>query len=192
MQSSNLKINYQSYFWYKFFNSIFNGLTVGAIFTMYAPLEPSIFSIGGIVLAIGLIVIAKFYDKLIQIDKFFKISILVELVMLFTVIIFLLNPFNYMIVLAIYLGYQFTFMFGSYLVRAETLFIKRKNLLSKLDIFKQSGYLVGLGLSWVFYKVLELGLSIEVNDDKVYYMHFLLLIIEVVILVTLNKAFKRV
>ena len=159
---------------------------------MYAPLEPSIFSIGGIVLALGLILIAKFYDKLIEINKFFKISILVEIVMLFTVIIFLLSPFNYMTVLAIYLGYQFTFMFGSYLVRAETLFIEKKELLSKLDIFKQSGYLVGLGLSWIFYKLLESGLSIETNDDKVYMMHFLLLVIEIVIITTLIKAFKRV
>ena len=35
---------------YKFFNSLFLGLSVGAIFTLYAPLEPSIYSLGGVFL----------------------------------------------------------------------------------------------------------------------------------------------
>jgi len=37
---------------YKFTNSMFTGLSIGAIFTIYKPLSPIVFSIGGIVLAI--------------------------------------------------------------------------------------------------------------------------------------------
>jgi putative membrane protein len=180
-----MKINFLNYFYYKFFNSVFGGLTVGAIFSIYAPLNPSIFSAGGIVLAIGLLVVAKFYDKLIEIKKFFQISMFVEIIMLVAVIVFLFKPFDYMVALFIYLGYQITFMFGSYLVRAETLFIKKKFLLSKLDIYKQSGYLVGLLVSWIFYEIFDFNN----NEEKVFYLHYLLFIVEIMILVLLKKSF---
>jgi hypothetical protein len=187
---SNFKIDYQNYFWYKFVNSIFNGLSVGAIFTIYAPLEPSIFSIGGILLAVGLIIVAKFYDKLIQIDKFFWVSLFVEVVILSVIILFLSIGFDYMVALSIYLGYQISFIFGSYLVRAETLFVSDKALLSKLDIYKQSGYLCGLATSWVFYKILENFYNITTNNDKVFYLHILLLFVEILTIFLIFKSFK--
>ncbi len=179
------------YFWYKFINSIFNGLTVGAIFTMYAPLEPSIFSVGGILLALGMIIVARFYDRLIRIERFYQISLMVEWIMLFAVIYYLLHPYGYMTALVIYASYQLVFTFGSYLVRAETLFLPRRRLLSWLDIYKQSGYLAGLALSWGLYKLFEHTLGLTENTEKVYAMHWLLLVCEGMIIFSLIRAFKQ-
>ena len=38
---------------YKFLNSLFLGLSVGAVFVLYTPLSPAVFSAGGIGLALG-------------------------------------------------------------------------------------------------------------------------------------------
>jgi len=186
-----MKINPRIYIWYKFFNSSFTGLSIGSIFTIYAPLEPSIYSIGGILLAIGMMIVAKFYERIMTINKFFVISLFVEIVILFLVIFFLLHPYTYMTALLIYAGYQLTFVFGSYLVRAETLILKKKHLLSLVDIFKQAGYLSGLVISFVLYKSLEYGLNIITNQEKVYYLHFFLLITEITIIYLLYKSFIK-
>ena len=184
------KIYPRRYSIYKFFNSVFTGLSVGSIFTIYAPLKPSIFSIGGILLAIGMLIVAKFYEKLITLTRFFYISLFVELVMLILILLFLLKPYTYMTALLIYAGYQLTFVFGSYLVRAETLFLRKKRFLSLVDMYKQGGYLVGLVVSFFFYKGLEIFFQIKTNQEKVYFLHFLLLIIEIIIIITLVLAFK--
>ena len=170
---------------------MFLGLSVGSIFTIYAPLKPSIYSIGGIVLALGMIVVAKLYEKILTIEYFFKISLLVELVILAVVIFFLLKPYEYMTALLVYSGYQLTFMFGSYLVRAETLFLKKKILLSKVDIAKQLGNLAGMLISFTFYKVLEYFFHITDNAQKVYDIHFLLLLCEVVIIGLIFRSFRK-
>ena len=52
--------------------------------------------------------------------------------------------------LLIYIGYQFTFIFGGYLVRAEALVAKDKELLGKIDVNKLWGYLFGVGASFIF------------------------------------------
>ena len=109
------------------------------------------------VLAGAMLVVAKFYDRLLNINSFYWISLLVEAVMLFTVISFLVLGFGLTSALLIYCGYQLTFIFGGYLVRAETLVTRRKELLSKIDVNKQIGYLVGLGASFLFYKMLDVG-----------------------------------
>jgi len=41
-----LKLIPQWFIRYKFFNSLSLGLSVGAIFTIYTPLEPSVYSLG--------------------------------------------------------------------------------------------------------------------------------------------------
>ena len=46
---------------YKFFNSLFLGVSIGAIFTLYVPLEPSIYSLGGVILAMGMLLVARLY-----------------------------------------------------------------------------------------------------------------------------------
>ncbi len=185
-----VKIYPQKYFLYKFFNSTFTGLSVGSIFTIYAPLKPSIFSLGGILLAIGMLIVAKFYEKLITLTKFFLISLFVELVMLMLILLFLIKPYTYTTALLIYAGYQLTFIFGSYLVRAETLFLRKKRFLSLVDMYKQAGYLAGLVVSFFFYKGLETLFKITTNQEKVYFLHFLLLFIETIIILFLIKSFK--
>lgn len=179
------------YIWYKFFNSFFTGLSIGSIFTIYAPLKPSIYSVGGILLAVGMLIVAKFYEKLMNIQKFFYISLFVETVILFLVLYFLINPYTYTTALFVYAGYQLTFIFGAYLVRAETLIVRKKNLLSIIDIYRQSGYLLGMAVSFIFYKFLEYFLGILSNQDKVYYLHFLLVMVELSIIITLIRSFKK-
>ena len=92
--------------------------------------------------------------KGISIDIFSN-SLFVELVILSVIVAFLLLSFNYQIALFVYIGYQITFMFGSYLIRGETLLLKKDRLLTLVDVAKQFGYLIGLGLSFLFYKFIE-------------------------------------
>lgn len=183
-------INHRAFIYYKLFNSLFLGVSVGSIFTIYTPLEPSVYSIGGIVLALGMLVIAKQYHKILNAPSFFRISLMVELVVLAMVIGFLLFSYSYQTALWVYIGYQITFVFGSYLVRAETLVLKKDSILSKVDVAKQKGYLIGMGLSYGFYKLLEHLWQIEDNQEQVYLLHFLLLATEIVVIKLLIKAFK--
>ena len=89
-----------------------------------------------------------------------------------------------------YIGYQITFVFGSYLIRAETLLLKTDTLLTKLDTAKQLGYLLGMGVSYIFYKVVK-AYGIESNQVQVYDLHFLLLGIEVIVIILILKSFKK-
>ncbi len=184
------KIYPRRYFYYRFFNSLFTGLSIGSIFTIYAPLKPSIYSVGGVLLAVGMLIVAKFYEKLMNLRIFFFVSLFVEIVILAVVVYFLFFPYGYSTALFVYSGYQLTFVFGSYLVRTETLFLRKKKILSLLDMFKQGGYLTGLILSFVFYRALENFLGITTNQEKVYYLHFLLVGVETVIIFSLLRSFK--
>lgn len=185
-----LTLNHSWYLRYKFLNSLFLGLSVGAIFTIYAPLKPSIYSVGGIVLAIGMLLIARVYDKILNIEWFYKISLLVEFVLLVVMLVFLFKPYTYQTALLVYIGYQLTFVFGSYLVRAETLIAKDDEFLTAIDTAKQTGYLIGMGASYLFYKLLE-TFEITKNQDKVYDLHFLLITVEVFIIFSIIKSFKK-
>ena len=176
---------------YKLLNSSFTGLSIGILFKIYEPLDPEIYSIGGMVLAVAMIVIAKFYEKLLNIQSFYRISLFVEAVMLLTVISFLVLGYSLTSALVIYCGYQLTFIFGGYLVRAETLVTHRKELLSKIDMLKQAGYLVGLGASFVFYKVLDMGLGITVPNDQIIVLHYVLILLQSVILLLVISSFKK-
>ena len=176
---------------YKLLNSSFTGLSIGILFKIYEPLDPKIYSIGGMVLAVAMIVIAKFYEKLLNIQSFYRISLFVEAVMLLTVISFLVLGYSLTSALVIYCGYQLTFIFGGYLVRAETLVTHRKELLSKIDMLKQTGYLVGLGASFLFYKVLDMGLEITVPNDQIIVLHYVLILLQSVILLLVISSFKK-
>ena len=175
---------------YKLVNSLFLGVSVGAIFTIYAPLDPSIYSLGGIALAVGMLIVARFYHRILNADAFYRISLLVEVVLLGVMVGFLLHPYTYATALLVYLGYQLTFVFGSYLVRAETLLLKEDTTLTRLDTAKQIGYLVGMGISYLFYKVLEHN-HITDNQTKVYDLHYLLIGIEIVIIILLVRSFTK-
>jgi hypothetical protein len=176
---------------YKFFNSLFLGLSVGAIFTLYAPLEPSIYSLGGVFLALAMLGVARLYNHILNAKWFFRISLFVELVLLGAILYFLYHSYSYQTALLMYIGYQITFVFGSYLVRAETLLLKTDTLLTKLDTAKQLGYLLGMGISYIFYKLLNLY-NIENNQTQVYDLHFLLLAVEMIVILLIIKSFRRV
>ena len=183
-------INYRYYLWYKFFNSFFLGLSVGSIFVLYSPLKPSIFSLGGIALALGMLLVAKYYEKIMNVSCFYMITMMVELTVLGFVITFLVLKYSYMSALVVYLGYQLTFVFGSYLVRMETIALKRTMLLSFADVAKQKGYLSGLVLSYLFYKILDY-FKISDKQTQVYDLHYILFILEVLILFLVYNSFKK-
>ena len=176
---------------YKFFNSLFLGVSVGAIFTLYSPLEPSIYSLGGIFLALGMLLVARFYHQILNADWLFRISLFVELILLLAILFFLLNQYNYQTALIMYIGYQVTFVFGSYLIRAETLLLQTDVLLTKLDTMKQLGYLLGMGISYIFYKILSLQ-GITDSQAQVYLLHYILTAIELIVIWLIVKSFKRI
>lgn len=186
-----MQINTREFLNYKFFNSLFLGISVGSIFTLYTPLNPSIYSMGGIALALGMLFIAKLYSKIMNLKAFFLISVAVELVILSLILYFLIFSYSYTTALLIYLGYQLTFAFGSYLVRAETIFFPRPQLLSMLDVIKQKSYLFGMLLSFAFYKSLEYFFHINDKQEQVYLLHFILLASELLTILFLLRAFKR-
>ncbi len=170
---------------------MFVGLAIGSVFTIYKPLSPSVFSVGGIVLSFGLLVVAYNYDRLIKITRYKKILFFVEIVMLLMVVLYLVLPFDILTALLVYVGYQLTFVFGSYITRAETLFVAQVRYLSQIDRYKQYGYLVGLVVSWVFYKILANIFHIDTNEEQIYLLHFVLIVLQVVILVFLAKSFEN-
>jgi len=184
------KLHVRPYLYYKFLNSLFLGLGVGSIFILYTPLQPSIFSLGGIFLAVGMLVLAKFYNKIMNIDSFFYITLFVEVIVLAFVVAFLILNYSYMSALLVYLGYQVTFVFGSYLVRMETIALKKTKIISMADVIKQKGYLVGLVLSYLFYKVLE-WIDIDDKQVQVYDLHIALLALEIVIIFVIFRSFPK-
>jgi len=191
MQSSNLKINTREFIKYKFLNSLFLGISVGSIFIIYSPLEPSIYSFGGILLALAMLFVAKLYSKILNIYYFYRISLFVEIITLILVSGFLIFSYSYATALLVYIGYQVTFTFGSYLVRAETVLLKKAKILTFLDVAKQKGYLAGMAISFIFYKLLENLFDISNNQIQVYNMHFLLFIMELFTIYILIKAFNN-
>ena len=191
MISRKLRINNRNFIRYKFFNSLFLGTSIGSVFTIYSPLEPAVYSIGGIALAVSMLFIATLYSKILNINSFYKISLFVELVILSVIIAFLLFSFNYQIALIVYIGYQITFMFGSYLIRGETLLLKKDRLLTLVDVSKQLGYLVGLAASFLFYKLIEYQFQIIDNQTQVFYIHYFLLLIEILVILFLIKSFEK-
>ena len=156
---------------------------------LYTPLEPSVFSLGGIVLAIGMLFVAKGYEKMMNLLVFYRITLLVEVVVFGLVLSFLLFKYHYANALFIYASYQLTFVFGSYLVRMETLALKRAKLFSFADILKQKGYLLGMVLSYGFYTILA-HYGIDDKQLQVYYLHIFLFLLQMAIIFTVFKAFS--
>jgi putative membrane protein len=188
---SNLNLNQRAFIIYKWFNSLFLGVSIGSVFTIYEPLDPSVYSLGGIFLALVMIIVAKFYHKILNAYYFFRISILVELIVLAMLVSFLIFSYSYQTALFIYIGYQITFVFGSYLVRSETLVFNDNEVLTKIDVAKQIGYLVGMAISYLFYKGLEYYELILDKQEQVYNIHFILVAIELSVLYFLIRAFTK-
>lgn len=185
------RIGLRDFVKYKFLNSLFTGISVGSIFIIYTPLQPIIFSVGGIALAVAMLLIARFYVRILNRTWFWRISLGVEIVMLLLVLGFLLFSYSYATALFVYAGYQLTFAFGSYLVRAETILIEKARALTYLDVYKQAGYLAGMLMAFIFYEGLEVAAGIGDSQTQVYLMHYLLLGIEGSVLYFLYRAFHH-
>lgn len=185
--SNGIQINW--FLAYKFINSLFLGLSIGSVFVLYSPLSPSIFSAGGIGLALGTLLIATQYHRLFNVRWLFRISLGVELVILAGVIGVLIQPIDTPLALFIYIGYQFSFAFGSYLVRCETFLINAQANLKQLDIAKQAGYLLGMAGAWLFYELVESVWSISERTEQVTAIHWPLLVIEAGVVASLVRAF---
>ena len=202
--SYKLKINHRNFIIYKFINSLFTGVSVGVVFTIYSDnIEPSIYSLGGIFLAGLMMLVSLSYYKILNNYYFYRISLFVEIVLLFLIIYFLIFSYSPVTALVTYCGYQLSFIFGSYLVRAETLALKKDKILTWVDMSKNAGYLTGLSISFLFYKLIELDFNIQLlgynfigpkiidNNLQVFNIHYLLLIIELIIIFFLVKSFQK-
>ena len=187
----NAKIRFNWFLAYKFFNSLFLGLSIGAVFTLYEPLSPTIFSAGGIGLALATLIVATQYHRLFNPEWFYRLSLAVEVVILLGVVGVLLYPIEKPLALFIYLGYQFTFALGSYLVRCETLLFVDNKRLTQLDIAKQTAYLVGMAVSWLAYQIFETQFQIIDKATQVSAIHWPLLLVEIMIIFCLTLAFQR-
>lgn len=184
-----MKLRFHPYTRYKFWNSLFTGMVGGSVFTIYGSLSPSTFSIGGIVLALGLMGMAYLYHRLMTLERFFLFSLAAEGIMLLMIGYFLLFHTHQFTALVVYGAYQLSFMAGGYLARAETHFARKARIMGWIDIAKQQGYLAGLLLSYCFYKILE-HFGIAEASMQVYALHFLLLPLELVIVMYLLMAFR--
>ena len=190
--AAELKINNKAFIRYKFFNSLFFGIAIGSYVTQYEPLKIVDFPIMGIIFSLLAIPIAMMYKKIMTINYFYQFSLFVEAIMMIWIIAFLMDPFSYQIALLIYIARQVTFLFGDFLGRAETIFIKKTEILSSIDVAKQLGAISGMIISVVFYKILEHKFFITENEPQVFYIHFLLCIIEISIILLLVKAFQKI
>ncbi len=184
-----MRLIYRTYLRYKFFNALFSGIVGGSVFTIYSSLPPSTFSIGGIILALGMMGMATLYHRLMTLKHFFRFTLFTELIMLLMVGYFLLFAAHTATALIVYGAYQLSFIIGGYLARAETHFAKKSHIMGWMDIAKQQGYLGGLALSYGFYKLLEYQ-GIMDAADQVYRLHYLLLAVEIFIIAALLHAFK--
>lgn len=185
-----MRLIFRPYLHYKFTNSLFTGAVGGTVFTIYGSVSPSTFSLGGIILAFGLMGLAYQYHRLMKLTYFRSFSLAAEFIMLFMIAFFILFPAHQTTALIVYGAYQLSFMLGGYLVRAETHFAKHARIMGWIDVVKQQGYLAGLTLSYGFYKLLEYY-NISDAHTQVYYLHFPLFVLEIVIILFLIKAFKK-
>ena len=194
MTGANLNSNTLNFGWflaYKFFNSLFLGLSIGAVFTLYEPLSPATFSAGGVGLALATMVIATQYHRIFDPWWFFRLSLGVEVIILLGVIGVLIYPIEQPLALFIYLGYQVTFALGSYLVRCETLLVVEQRRLTQLDVTKQIAYLIGMGASWAAYLLMENHFAVVDKAAQVVAIHGPLLAVEAAVIACLVLAFSR-
>jgi hypothetical protein len=169
---------------------MFFGFSTGSIFIIYEPLQPLIYSLGGILLAVGTMIIASQYKKLMNKRALFIVLFAVEIVTLAIVLTFLILGKSLLSALIIYICYQITFLFGSYVIRVETVVLKHTNLYSLLDISKQIGYLAGLGGAFFYYELIEIGGILD-KIAQVYFLHYILVVLQCVVILLLIISFMR-
>ena len=175
---------------YKSINAFFQGVWGTAYVGLMTPLAPEIFSAGGIGFSIGTSVVALAYSRLFNLKWFFRISITVEVVALISVIAILLYPPGFALAAGIYLGFQVALIFGSYLVRFETLLIA-KDQLKIVDIGKSVGALLGLAFAAAFYQWARHALGTDDPPTLVQAIHYPLLAVQALNVAVLLGAFNR-
>ncbi|MCI5968142.1 hypothetical protein [Helicobacter sp.] len=183
-------IHLRFYLLYKLLNSLFLGCSLGSVFIIYAPLNPKIYSLGGIALALGAWILTFFYTKILKEKPYKAILLGIELIPFCYILAYLLFPNTFFGALLVYCLYQITFIFGDYLGRAETLIFVKKSVLSWLDKRKQIGYLIGLGMAFVFYAILDSNNTTQ-KESQIYLMHFLLFLLQCGVFFTLFYAFTK-
>ena len=191
LKESRYSINVNNFIFYKFINTMFTGIAIGSYVVQYEPIKIDDFPIMGIIFAVLTIPISLLYQRILTIDYFFRFLLLVELIMLIWITLFLISPYSYQIALLIYIARNITFLFGDFLGRAETLFLKKKRILSSIDVIKQIGSICGMVLSVLIYKYLEDVYLISDNQTKVYYIHFILIVLQILIVISVFKSFKK-
>jgi putative membrane protein len=184
-------IDLRAYISYKLINSIYAGSAMGSVFIIYSTLPPAVFSGGGILLALGGWSVALYYVRLIQMKWFFRIGLTVELVTLALTVGFLVFSDAKWVAFFVYSAYQIVFLFGNYLVRAETKLMNKTPLFGMIDAAKQKGYLVGLALSFAFYEALELS-GFANAKEQVLFLYFLLAVLQVAVLHRYLVSFRKV
>ena len=92
--------------------------------------------------------------------------------------------------LFIYASYQLTFIFGGYLMRVETLAIKKAKTLGIVDVIKQKGYIIGLFNAFCLYKFCELA-NISQKEEQVYWLHVELVFVEIIVVYLIYRSFKK-
>jgi len=185
-----MRLHARKYLLYKFVNSLFLGLSVGSIFIIYEPLKPLVYSLGGILLAGAMLILASQYKKLMNKKALFCVLLSVEIVTLVIVLTFLLLGKSLLSALIIYVCYQVTFLFGNYVMRVETVVLRHIKLYSFADMLRQAGYLAGLGAAFVAYESCEL-VGVLDKVAQVYYLHYMLVVVQFITIVCLVFSFSR-
>jgi len=133
-----------------------------------------------------MIIVARLYEKILTIEWFYRFTLLVEVVLFGVILFFLTTEFSYESALLMYIGYQITFIFSSYLIRAETLFLSETSMLIRIDTVKQIGTLIGMAVAYIFYKFLE----DKTNIEQVYTMHYFLVAIQIIVIFVVYRSFE--
>ena len=90
----NYKINTRTYIIYKFFNTLFFGISVGSYVVQFQPIRMADFPVMGAIFSLLSIPIALLYKKIMKINYFYKFSLLVECIMILWIIMFLIDPWS--------------------------------------------------------------------------------------------------
>ena len=82
-------------------------------------------------------------------------------------------------------------LYISFLIFFESnLVAKEKDFLSRIDVAKQIGYLIGLSISYLFYKVLEHFYSITDGVQQIEILHYVLIFLQISIICFLFFSFQ--
>ena len=126
------------------------GLSVGAVFVLYTPLSPAVFSAGGLGLAVGTLIVATQYRRILVPAWFFRLSLIVELITLSGVAAVLILPIEVPLALFVYIGYQITFSLGELPGALRDVIDGCRRSAQAAGRCQAGGYLLG-AVAWALY-----------------------------------------